>query len=74
MNHWPKIAAVLEDMPTGYLGIAINHTSCGDTPLLSGVATDDEEDYRPYNVHEDNDHFFLTEALMREWAKEEGDD
>lgn len=72
MNHWPKIAAVLDDMPAGYLGIAINHTSCSYTPLMLSVTTDDREYDRPYSVHKDSDHFFLTEKLMQEWAK--GDD
>lgn len=67
VNHWPKILAALEDMPEGYDGIAIHHTSISECRLHDGVYDEETEENRPYDINTDSDHFFLTEALVEEW-------
>ena len=71
VNHWPKILALLDDMPEQYIGIAINQTSCGDCEMFSGVYGDDDDDHegepRPYNINVDDKHVVLTSELIDEW-------
>ncbi len=86
VNHWPKILAVLEDMPEKYTGVAINHTSVGDCALLEEIVVErdadddadedededeDEDDLRPYNINVDKAHFFLTEECIQGWKSGE---
>lgn len=71
-NHWPKILAVLEDMPEQYAGIAISHTSVCNSVMLYGIYVEDDEDddkdeVIPYNLNVHTDHFFLTEDCIQGW-------
>jgi len=72
VNHWPKIVALLENMPEKYTGLAINHTSCGDCEMYSGIYDEETEECTPYNIKKDSGHFMLSAALVRTWMRGDG--
>jgi hypothetical protein len=64
VNHWPEISRILAEDPRG--GIAINHTSVGDTDIL-GRYDENADAHVPYNIHKQDVHTWLTPEKIEEW-------